>query len=106
MMLRSVATGVVLVLVGGLSTTPASGADVFKDNCASCHGVTGHADTTAGKALKVPQLAGDAKVAAMSPAELIAAFKANEKHKGLVKKLSDDDIAAATAHAKELAGTK
>ena len=105
MMLRTVIAGGMLVLIVGMSTT-ASGADVFKDNCASCHGETGHADTTAGKALKVPQLAGDAKVAAMSPIELMAAFKANEKHKALLKKLSDDDIAAATARAKEIAGAK
>ena len=48
----------------------ADGAALFKQNCASCHGATGQADTPASKALKVPALAGDAKVAGMSDADV------------------------------------
>jgi len=106
MMIRMVIAGGVLVLVGGLSTMPASAADVFKEKCASCHGETGHAETAAGKAMKVPALAGDAKVAAMSQADIVAAIKANPKHASMLKKLSDDDVAAAAARVKEVAATK
>jgi len=84
----------------------ADGAAIFKQNCATCHGATGHADTPAGKSLKVPALAGDAKVAGMSDADVVAAIKANPKHGGILKKLSDGDIAAVAAYAKGLAAAK
>ena len=60
----------------------ADGAALFKQNCASCHGATGQADTPAGKSLKVPALAGDAKVAAMSDADVIAAIKGEREARG------------------------
>ena len=105
-MLRTLVVGAVLVLVGGVSTTPAHAADVFKEKCASCHGETGHADTTVGKAMKVPALAGDAKVAGMSEADLVAAIKANPKHGAMLKKVNDEELNAAAARVKELAATK
>jgi cytochrome c6 len=105
-MLRTLVVGAVLVLVGGVSTTPANAADVFKEKCALCHGETGHADTSAGKAMKVPALAGDAKVAGMSEADLIAAIKGNPKHASMLKKVNDDELKAAAARVKELAATK
>src|SRR5215475_14800834 len=77
----------------------ADGAAIFKQNCASCHGATGHADTPAGKSLKVPALAGDAKVAGMSDADVAAAIKANTKHGAFLKKLS-------AAYVKGLAAAK
>jgi cytochrome c len=105
-MLRTLVVGAVLVLIGGVATTPANAADVFKEKCASCHGETGHADTSAGKAMKVPALAGDAKVAGMSEADLIAAIKGNAKHASTIKKVTDDELKAAVARAKELAAAK
>jgi high-affinity iron transporter len=84
----------------------ADGAALFKQHCASCHGATGHADTPAGKSLKVPALAGDAKVAGMSDADVVAAIKANAKHAAVLKKLSDDDVAALATYAKGLAAAK
>jgi len=84
----------------------ADGAAIFKQNCATCHGPTGHADTPAGKSLKVPALAGDAKVAGMSDADVAAAIKANAKHGAVLKKLSDDDVAAVAAYVKGLAAAK
>jgi mono/diheme cytochrome c family protein len=84
----------------------ADGAALFKQNCASCHGATGQADTPAGKALKAPALAGDAKMAGMSDADVAAAIKANPKHAGVVKKLSDDDVAAVATYVKGLAAVK
>ena len=84
----------------------ADGAAIFKQNCATCHGATGHADTPAGKSLKVPALAGDAKVAGMSDADVAAAIKANPKHGGILKKLNDADVAAVAAYVKGLAAAK
>ncbi len=84
----------------------ADGAALFKQNCASCHGATGQADTPASKALKVPALAGDAKVAGMSDADVAAAIKANPKHGAVLKKLSDADVAAVATYVKGLAAGK
>jgi len=84
----------------------ADGAALFKSNCASCHGATGQADTPASKALKVPALAGDAKVAGMSDADVAAAIKANPKHGAMLKKLSDADVAAVATYVKGLAAGK
>jgi mono/diheme cytochrome c family protein len=84
----------------------ADGAALFKQHCASCHGATGHADTPAGKSLKVPALAGDAKVAAMSDADAVAAIKANPKHAAVLKTVTDDDLAALAGYVKGLAAAK
>jgi mono/diheme cytochrome c family protein len=95
-------------LVIGLAGTTfaADGTALFKQHCASCHGETGKADTSAAKALKVPPLAGDAKVAAMADADVATRIKTNEKHKSVIKKLTDDDVAAVAAHVKGLAAAK
>jgi mono/diheme cytochrome c family protein len=84
----------------------ADGPAVFKQYCASCHGETGKADTAAGKALKVPPLAGDASVAGMPDADVAAKVKSNDKHKTFIKKLTDDDVAAVAAYVKGLAAAK
>ena len=107
-MTRILTVGMVMALMGMLATAVRAedGAAVFKQNCAKCHGETGQSDTAAGKALKVPHLAGDAKVAAMSSDDLVANIKANEKHKAFIGKLSAADVAAAAAHAKGLAEAK
>ena len=59
-------------LAGANVSLAADGAAIFKQHCASCHGETGKADTAAGKAMKVPALAGDAKVAGMADADIAA----------------------------------
>jgi len=83
----------------------ADGAAVYKANCAKCHGDAGQADSAAAKAMKVPALAGDTKIAGMADADLAKAISENKKHAGL-KSLSADDIAAAAKFAKGLAGGK
>ena len=70
-----------------------------------CHGETGKADSPAAKSMKAPALAGDAKVAGMSDADLIAKIKENPKHAAL-KSLSDADLTAAAGYAKSLASGK
>ena len=94
------------LLLSASASVGADGAAIFKQNCATCHGATGHADTPAGKSLKVPALAGDAKVAGMSDADVAAAIKANAKHAAVLKKLSDDDVAAVATYVKGLAAAK
>ena len=86
--------------------TAEDGAAVFKAQCAKCHGETGEADTPAGKTLKVPTLKGDAKVAGMSVEDIVKAVKENQKHKSFITKLTDEQINAASGHAKQLAGAK
>jgi mono/diheme cytochrome c family protein len=90
-------------LVAAAPAAAADGAAIYKEQCAKCHGDTGNADTTIGKAMKVPPLTGDAEVAKMSASEVTAAVTANEKHPPTVKGLSAEDLAAASAYAKTLA---
>ena len=99
-----VAAGVALLTP--VCATAEDGAAVYKAQCAKCHGETGDADTPAAKTLKVPKLKGDAKVAGMSLDAIVAAVKGNEKHKSFIKKLSDEQVAAAAGQAKSLAGGK
>lgn len=93
------------VLLGGSSVACAEeGAEVYKAQCAKCHGESGGADTQVAKTLKVPPLKGDADVQKMSVADIVKEVKGNEKHPPTVKSLSDADIEAAARYAKELAG--
>jgi mono/diheme cytochrome c family protein len=84
----------------------ADGAALFKQNCASCHGATGQADTPASKALKVPPLAGDAKIAGLSEADVGAKIRSNPKHAAVLKKLSDADVQALAVFVKGLAASQ
>ena len=90
----------------GGAALAADGAAIFKQHCTNCHGETGKADTPAGKALKVPPLAGDAKVAGMSADDVAGKIKSNDKHKAFIRKLTDDDVAAVAAYVKGLAAAK
>jgi mono/diheme cytochrome c family protein len=92
-----------LLLVGSAAFA-ADGAAIYKEQCAKCHGDTGHADTTIGKAMKVPALVGDANIQKMSDADVAARIKGNAKHPPTIKSLSDDDINAVAAYVKQLAG--
>src|SRR4029453_4256113 len=89
--------GAVLLLVGSAAFA-ADGAAIYKEQCAKCHGDTGHADTTIGKAMKVPALVGDANIQKMSDADVAARIKGNAKHPPTIKSLSDDDINPVAAH--------
>jgi mono/diheme cytochrome c family protein len=98
-MLAAVAT--LTLAVGSVPAGAADGEAVWKARCAKCHGETGAADTAAAKAMQAPVLKGNAKIAGMSTADIVAAIKASKKHAGL--KLPDADLEAAAGHAKELA---
>ena len=93
-----------LLLITGSAALASDGAALYKAQCAKCHGDTGHADTTIGKAMKVPPLVGDANIQKMSASDVAARIKGNAKHPPTVKSLSDDDMNALAAYVKELAG--
>lgn len=88
----------------GSAAWAADGAAVFKERCAKCHGAEGKSDTSVAKTLKIPALAGDAEVAGMSEADIVAKIKGVEKHKSTVAKMSDEDLNAVAAFIKQLAG--
>ena len=104
MLFRSLIGGIALLLVTGAACSAADGAAVYKAQCAKCHGDAGESDTTMGKAMKVPALAGDANVQKMPEADVIARIQGNAKHPPTIKALSADDVAAAAAYVKQLAG--
>jgi mono/diheme cytochrome c family protein len=95
-----------VVLLTGSVAWAVDGATVFKDRCAKCHGAEGKSDTSVAKTLKIPALAGDAEVAAMSEPDIVAKIKGVEKHKSTTAKMSDDDLNAVAAFVKKLAGGK
>ena len=97
----------VLALDGWVSSGRAEDpAAVFKENCSKCHGETGQADTPASATLKVPKLAGDAKVAGMTVPDIVKMMKENEKHKTMLKKATEEQLVAGATHAKALAQGK
>ena len=98
-------TAALLLSATGVSLA-ADGPTLYKQNCASCHGATGQADTPASKALKVPPLAGDAKIAGLSEADVGAKIRSNPKHASVLKKLSDADVQALAVYVKGLAASQ
>jgi cytochrome c len=98
-------TGAALLLAGSAPRAE-DGAAVYKEQCAKCHGDTGESDTGTGKTLKIPPLKGDARIAAMPAADVAKAVTGNEKHKSILKKLTDAQIEAAAAHTKTIAAGK
>jgi len=101
---RSLIGVAILLLCTGSMAAAADGAAIYQAQCAKCHGDTGKADTTIGKAMKVPPLAGDPNVQKMTDADVAARIKGNAKHPPTVKSLSDDDINAVAAYVRQLAG--
>ena len=93
-----------LLFVASSAASAADAAAIYGAQCAKCHGDSGKADTTMAKAMKVPALAGDAKIQKMSESDIAGVIKGNPKHPPTVKSLSDADISAAAAYVKQLAG--
>jgi mono/diheme cytochrome c family protein len=81
----------------------ADGPALYKQHCASCHGATGRADTPASKALNVPPLAGNGKLAGESEAHVAAKIRSKPKHAAVLKKLNDDDVQALAVFVRQLA---
>jgi mono/diheme cytochrome c family protein len=104
--LTAVATTMIALAGRGGPCRAEDPAAVFKEHCAKCHGETGQADTPVSATLKVPKLAGDAKVAGMAVPDIVKMMKENEKHKTMLKKATDEQLAAGATHAKALAQGK
>jgi len=98
-------TAALFLSAAGVSLA-ADGPTLYKQNCASCHGAAGWADTPAGKALNVRPLAGSAKIAGLSEADVGAKIRSNPKHAAVLKKLSDADVQALAVFVKGLAASQ
>ena len=97
---------VVVVLASAAPLRADSGAQVFKERCAKCHGDSGASDNAMAKKMKIAPIAGDAKIAAMSEEDLAKRILAAEKHPKGVKNLSAGDAASVAAYVKALASGK
>ena len=106
MTFRSLVGCAALLFASASAAQAADGAAIYQAQCAKCHGDTGKADTTIGKAMKVPPIAGDANIQKMSESDVAAKISGNQKHPPAVKGLSADDIAAVAKYVKGLAGAK
>ena len=106
MKVRTLSGAAGILLLAGSAAWAADGAAVYKTQCAKCHGDTGQSDTGTGKAMKVPALAGDAKLGKMSEADIAAAVKGAAKHPAATKGLSDADLNAVAGYVKQLANGK
>ena len=88
------------------ATFAGDGTVLYEANCSKCHGADGRAETPVGKAMKVAPLA-EPKWAEVDSADaLVAAFRANTKHKPVASKVSDDDLRAISVHVRGLASSK
>ena len=88
------------------SARAADGEALFKANCAKCHGQTGLADTTTGKAAKAPKLKGDEHLQGPDAEAIVTKSvrdPAKAKHVQVSKKVSDADLAAIATFVKGLA---
>ena len=95
-----------LTLLGPSSARADGGTALFEANCVKCHGADGHGNTSMGKAMKAKSLV-DPKWAAEDSADaVVAAFRANPKHKSIASKVSDDDLRAIAVHIRALASGK
>jgi mono/diheme cytochrome c family protein len=100
---------IALLLSGTLASGTALAADgeaLYKANCAKCHGDTGMADTTAGKAAKSPKLRGEEKLRGEDVAEVVTKSVRDpkkKKHNTVSKKVTDEDLAAIATFVKVLA---
>ena len=91
------------LLLASVSASADDGAALYDAHCAQCHGADGRADTAMGRAMKVASLV-DSKWAAEGSGEaLVAAFRANTKHKAVASKVSDDDLRAIAVHVRGFA---
>ncbi|HPA17332.1 MAG TPA: cytochrome c [Verrucomicrobiae bacterium] len=95
--------GVAAWFAASISAFGASGADIWKANCAKCHGADGAGKTAMGKKLKMK----DYSAEAVSEEAVAKAIKDGVKEGGKVVMkpiagLSDDDVKAVAAHMKSL----
>ena len=83
----------ILICAGALASAGAQkGADVYKKNCAMCHGATGDANTPVGQKFKVPPFASE-EVLKQSDESMLAIVKnGKDKMPAWKDKLSEGQI--------------
>ncbi len=74
---------------------------LFESKCKSCHGSDGKGDTTIGKKVSIPSLAGT-KISKAEAVKTITDGVADTKMKGYKDKLSKDEIDALAGYVKKL----
>jgi mono/diheme cytochrome c family protein len=95
-----------LLALPASSARAADGEALYKANCAKCHGQTGLADTTTGKAAKAAKLKGDAHLQGADGEAVVTKSvrdPAKKKHVEVSKKVNDADLAAIATYVKALA---
>jgi mono/diheme cytochrome c family protein len=98
--------GIALLWTVAASAAHADGKALYEANCAKCHGKTGLADTTTGKAAKAKPFKGDQKLTGDDVADVVVKSVRDpekKKHKEVGKKVSDADLAAIAVYVKALA---
>jgi mono/diheme cytochrome c family protein len=90
-----VALAGVVLWAGSVSFAQSSGEATYKAKCLNCHGATGMADTTVGKALKIKPIT-DPGVKSFTEAQMVAATNSGTgKMQPFKDKLTDAEIKAA-----------
>ena len=103
----AVTLGAVLPLaIAPLAAVAGDGTVLYEANCSQCHGADGRAQTPVGKAMKAASLAEPKWAEADTADALVAAFRANPKHKAVASKVSDEDLRAISVHVRGLASSK
>jgi|GEM_PF-1138073 len=98
-------TAALVLLLLATAAHGTDGADVFRKQCARCHGETGKADTPMGQAVKAKALAGNANVQRMTEAQVVERVRSNEKHPQMIRSLAADKLDAAAGYVKTLAAS-
>ncbi len=82
--------------------TPAA---AYAAQCSRCHGDAGTSNTSQARALKVAPLVADARLAAMSPGEILETISTNPKHRAVLDftAIAPAELQAAATFVSELA---
>lgn len=103
----------VAALAVGFASAPAARADQhegeggssFQEQCASCHGAEGKADTAVGRAMDIPAFPGS-EWAEAEPSAICDRVKDVPQHAAMLKKLEAQELTAACQTVKELAAAE
>lgn len=95
----------ILTLLLSAVVARADGADVFRKQCARCHGETGKADTPMGQAVKAKALSGNPTVQKMTEAQVVERVRSNEKHPQMIRSLAAEKLDAVAGYVKTLAAS-